>query len=31
MGFNRGEIRVKAMNISVMNKKGGKSIWGVGS
>ena len=28
MGFNRGEIRVKAMNISVMNRKGGKSILG---
>ena len=28
MGFNRGEIRVKATNISVMNRKGGKSILG---
>ena len=28
MGFNRGEIRVKATNISVMNGKGGKSIMG---
>ena len=28
MGFNRGEIRVKATNISVMNRKGGKSIMG---
>ena len=26
MGFNRGEIRVKATNIGVMNRKGGKSI-----
>ena len=25
MGFNRGEIRVKATNIGVMNRKGGKS------
>ena len=28
MGFNRGEIRVEATNISVMNRKGGKSILG---
>ena len=28
MGFNRGEIRVKATNISVMNRKGLKSILG---
>ena len=28
MGFNRGEIRVKAMNIGVTNRKGGKSILG---
>ena len=28
MGFNRGEIRVKATNISVMDRKGGKSILG---
>ena len=28
MGFNRGEIRVKATNISVMDKKGGESILG---
>ena len=28
MGFNRGEIRVKAMNISVMDGKGGESILG---
>ena len=28
MGFNRREIRVKATNISVMNRKGGKSILG---
>ena len=28
MGFNRGEIRIKATNISVMNRKGGKSIMG---
>ena len=26
MGFNRGEIRVKATNISVMDRKGGNSI-----
>ena len=26
VGFNRGEIRVKATNIGVMNRKGGKSI-----
>ena len=26
MGFNRGEIRVKATNISVMDRKGEKSI-----
>ena len=28
MGFNREEIRVKTTNISVMNRKGGKSILG---
>ena len=28
MGFDRGEIRVKATNISVMDRKGGKSILG---
>ena len=28
MGFNRGEIRVKATNISVMDRKGGESILG---
>ena len=28
MRFNRGEIRVKAMNISEMDRKGGKSILG---
>ena len=28
MGFNRGEIEVKATNISVMDRKGGKSILG---
>ena len=28
MGFNRGETRVKAMNISVMDRKGGESILG---
>ena len=28
MGFNRGEIRVKATNISVMDRKRGKSILG---
>ena len=28
MGFNRGEIRVKATNIGVMNRKEGKSILG---
>ena len=28
MGFNRGEIRVKASSISVMDRKGGKSILG---
>ena len=28
VGFNRREIRVKATNISVMNRKGGKSILG---
>ena len=28
MGFNRGEIRVKATNISVMDRKGGKSLLG---
>ena len=28
MGFNRGEIRVKATNISVVDRKGGKSILG---
>ena len=28
MGFNRGEIRVKAMNISAMDRKGGESILG---
>ena len=26
MGFNRGEIRVKTINISVMDRKGGESI-----
>ena len=26
MGFNRGEIGVKATNINVMDRKGGKSI-----
>ena len=26
MGFNKGEIRVRATNIGVMNRKGGKSI-----
>ena len=28
MGFNRGEIRIKATNISIMDRKGGKSIMG---
>ena len=28
MGFNRGEIRVKATNISVVDRKGGESILG---
>ena len=28
MGFKRGEIRVKATNISVMDRKGGESILG---
>ena len=28
MGFNRGKIRVKATNISVMDGKGGESILG---
>ena len=28
MSFNRGEIRVKATNISVMDRKGGESIFG---
>ena len=28
MGFNREEIRVKAMNIGVMDRKGGGSILG---
>ena len=28
MGFNRGEIRVKATNIGVMDRKGGESILG---
>ena len=28
MGFNRGEIRVKATNISAMDEKGGESISG---
>ena len=27
MGFNRGEIGVKVTNISVMDRKGGKSIF----
>ena len=28
MGFDRGEIRIKATNISIMDRKGGKSIMG---
>ena len=28
MGFIRGEIRVKTMNISLMDRKGGKPILG---
>ena len=28
MGFDRGEIRMKATNISIMDRKGGKSIMG---
>ena len=28
MGFNRGEIRVKATDISVVDRKGGESILG---
>ena len=28
MGFNRGEIRIKAMNISLVDRKGGESILG---
>ena len=28
MGFNRGEIRIKATNISVVDRKGGESILG---
>ena len=28
MGFNRDEIRVKATNISVVDRKGGESILG---
>ena len=28
MGFNRGEIGVKATNIHFMDRKGGKSIFG---
>ena len=28
MGFNRGEIRIKATNNSVMDRKGGESILG---
>ena len=31
MGFNRGEIRVKATNVSVMNRKEESLSWGVGS
>ena len=32
MGFNRGEIRVKATNISVMERKKEESLsWGVRS
>ena len=27
MGFNRGEIRVKATNISVVDRKGGVYLW----
>ena len=29
MGFDRGEIRIKATNISIMDRKGGKSYHGV--
>ena len=28
MGFDRGKIRLKATNISIMDRKGGKSIMG---
>ena len=28
MGFNRGEIRIKATNISAVDRKGGESILG---
>ena len=28
MSFDRGEIRMKATNISIMDRKGGKSIMG---
>ena len=28
MSFNRGEIRIKATNISVVDRKGGESILG---